>query len=139
MRVGQPFGAPIVLYFSCPLVLLLLFCPTLCDPMNCGPSGSPVYGISQVRILEWVAISFCRGFSQPRDHTQVPCIASDRQILYRLSNQGSPACFHVLTIVNNAAINVGVHYFFNIVISFPSNVYPEVGLLDHIVILFLSF
>ena len=30
-------------------------CLTLCDPMDCGPPGSSVHGISQVRILEWVA------------------------------------------------------------------------------------
>ena len=33
-------------------------CPTLCDPMDCSPSGSPVPGILQARTLEWVAISF---------------------------------------------------------------------------------
>ena len=33
-------------------------CLTLCDPMNCSPPGSSVHGISQARILEWVAISF---------------------------------------------------------------------------------
>ena len=33
-------------------------CPTLCDPMDGSPSGSPVPGILQARILEWVAISF---------------------------------------------------------------------------------
>ena len=33
-------------------------CPTLCDPMDCSPSGSSVHGIFQARILEWVAISF---------------------------------------------------------------------------------
>ena len=33
-------------------------CPTLCDPMNCSPPGSPVHGISQARILEWVSISY---------------------------------------------------------------------------------
>ena len=32
-------------------------CPTLCDPMNCNPQGSSVLGISQARVLEWVAIS----------------------------------------------------------------------------------
>ena len=42
-------------------------CPTLCDPMDCSPPGSSVYGILQARILEWVAISFSRGFSRPRD------------------------------------------------------------------------
>ena len=34
-------------------------CPTLCDPINGSPAGSPVPGILQVRILEWVAIAFC--------------------------------------------------------------------------------
>ena len=33
-------------------------CLTLCDPMDGSPPGSPVYGILQARILEWVAISF---------------------------------------------------------------------------------
>ena len=33
-------------------------CPTLCDPVDCSPSGSSVHGILQARILEWVAISF---------------------------------------------------------------------------------
>ena len=33
-------------------------CPTLCDPMDCSPPGSSVYGILQARVLEWVPISF---------------------------------------------------------------------------------
>ena len=37
--------------------------------MDCNPLGSSAHGISQARILEWVAISFSRGSSQPRDHT----------------------------------------------------------------------
>ena len=36
-------------------------CPTLCDPMDCSLPGSSVHGIFQVRVLEWVAISFSRG------------------------------------------------------------------------------
>ena len=35
-------------------------CPTLCDPVDCRPSGSSVYGILQARILEWVAIALSR-------------------------------------------------------------------------------
>ena len=46
-------------------------CPTLCDPMDCSPPGSSVHGIFQARVLEWVAISFSRGSSQPRDWTRV--------------------------------------------------------------------
>jgi len=37
---------------------LLQLCPTLCDPTDGSPSGSPVPGILQARTLEWVAISF---------------------------------------------------------------------------------
>ena len=47
-----------------------LVCPTLCDPMD-----YTVYGILQARILKWVAFPFSRRSSQPRDRTQVPCIA----------------------------------------------------------------
>ena len=50
-------------------------CPTLCDPMGCSPPSSSVHGILQARILEWVAIPFSRGSPQPRDRTQVSCIA----------------------------------------------------------------
>ena len=39
-------------------VLISLSCPTFCDHMDYSPPGSPVYGILQARILEWVAIPF---------------------------------------------------------------------------------
>ena len=42
-------------------------CPTLCDPMDCSLSGSPVYGILQARIPEWIAVPFSRGSSQLRN------------------------------------------------------------------------
>ena len=44
-------------------------CPTLCNHVDCGLPGPSVHGISQVRILEWVTISFFRGSSRPRDLT----------------------------------------------------------------------
>ena len=47
----------------------------LCGPVDCSAPGFSVHGIFQARILEWVAISFSRGSSQPRDLTQVSCIA----------------------------------------------------------------
>ena len=56
-------------------VLVTQLCPTLCDPMDCRLLGSSVHGILQSRILEGVAIPFSRGSSQPRDQTQVSCIA----------------------------------------------------------------
>ena len=46
-------------------------CPTLCDPMDYSPPGFSIHGIFQARILEWVAISFSRRSSSPRDQTRV--------------------------------------------------------------------
>ena len=54
---------------------------TLCNPLGCSLIGSPVHGILQARILEWVAISSSKGSFQPRDRTCVSCIG--RRILYR--------------------------------------------------------
>ena len=57
-------------------MLVAQSCPTLDNPMNCSLPGSSVHGILQARILEWVAIPFCRG-SQPRDWTQISCIGGE--------------------------------------------------------------
>ena len=56
-------------------MLVVQSCPTFCHHMDCRPPGSSVHGILQARILEWVAISFSRGSSQPRDRTWVSCTA----------------------------------------------------------------
>ena len=56
-------------------MLVAQSCPTLCDPMNCSLPGSSVHGILQARIPEWVAISFSKASSPPRDQTQASCIA----------------------------------------------------------------
>ena len=48
---------------------------TLWDPMDCSPPDSSVHEILWARILEWVAIPFSRGYSWPRDQTQVSCNA----------------------------------------------------------------
>ena len=55
---------------------------TLHDPMDCSLPGFSIHSILQARLLEWVAISFSRGSSPPRDQTQV---SHCRQILYGLS------------------------------------------------------
>ena len=60
-------------------VLATQSCPIL-QPHDCRLPGSSVHGISQARILKWIAISFSRGSSQPRDR---------KQTLYHLSHQGS--------------------------------------------------
>ena len=57
-------------------VLVAQSCPTLCKPMDCSPPAFSVHGILQARILEWVAISFSRASSRPRDPTEVPHISA---------------------------------------------------------------
>ena len=59
----------------CVCVLVTQSCPSLCNPMDSSPPASSIHGILQARIQEWVAISFSRGSSQPRDQTWVSYIA----------------------------------------------------------------
>ena len=59
-------------------------CLTLCDPMDYSLPGSSVHGIFQARILEWVAISYARASSRPRDQTRDSCVSCiNRRILYQ--------------------------------------------------------
>ena len=81
IRILIPSGDPTLMTFSKPGVggggdLVTKSCPTLCNPMDYNPPVSSVHGIFQARILEWVAISFSRESSPPRDWTWVSCIAS---------------------------------------------------------------
>ena len=67
----------------CCHCLVAQLCLTLCNPTDCSPQGSSVCGISQTRILEWAAISFSRGSSQPRDGSCACCVSCiGGQILY---------------------------------------------------------
>ena len=56
-------------------VLIAQLCLTLCNPVDCSPPSFSDHGIHQARILEWVAIPFSGGFSQPRDPTWVTYFA----------------------------------------------------------------
>ena len=76
----------------CAWVLSDFSSPTLCNPMNYSPPGSSVHGILQIRILEWVVISFSRGSSRPKDQTPVSyfsCIG--KWILYHQCYLESPS------------------------------------------------
>ena len=59
-----------------------------CSVVSDSVTTWTVHGILQARILEWVAFPFSRGSSQPRDWTQVSCIAG--QLLHQQSHKGSP-------------------------------------------------
>ena len=65
----------------CVSVFLAQSCLTLRDPIDCSLPGSSVPGILQAGILEWVAISFSRRSSQPRDQNWVSHIAGRRFII----------------------------------------------------------
>ena len=73
-------------------------CPTLCDLMGCSPPGASVHGISQAEILEWVAISFSRGSSQPREpvYPASPALQADSLPLSRQGRapQGNNSLWH---------------------------------------------
>ena len=64
-----------MIILSCMHAKSLPSCPTLCNPMSCSPPGSLAHGISQARILEWVAMPSSRESSRPRDlMSYVSCI-----------------------------------------------------------------
>ena len=61
------------------VVVVAKSCLILLDPTDSSPPGSSVHGVFQARILKWVAISFSRGSSQPRDQNRnrvMKCILS---------------------------------------------------------------
>ena len=85
-------------------------CPTLCYPMDCSLPGFSVHGIFQARVLEWVAISFSRGLSRPRDWTWVSCIVGRR--FYCLSHQGSRSSFNITYLLYLLSLSTTISIFF---------------------------
>ena len=69
-------------------------CLTLCDTMDCSPPDSSIHGIFQARVLEWLAISFSRGSSRPRDRTQVSHIAGRRFTIWATRKPSDCDCSH---------------------------------------------
>ena len=67
-------------------------CLTLCDPMGCIPPGSPVRGILQAGVLQWVAVSSSRESSRPRDGAQVSCMARGLFIVWSTGEAHQAPC-----------------------------------------------
>ena len=81
-----PFGRMFCCYCS-----VAKLCPILCDSRDCSLSGSPVLGISQARILEWVAISFSGGvFPTQGSNLRLLCLLNQQADSLPLSPLGSP-------------------------------------------------
>ena len=100
----------------CYLKVKLLSHVQLCDPMDCSLPGFSIHGIFQARVLEWVAISFSRGSSWPRDQTQVSCIAGRRFTLWatREAHQSSVTWRYALRWISY--VSTYIHCFLD---SFP--------------------
>ena len=63
-------------------------CLTLSDSTDFSPPGSSVHGITQARILEWVAISFSRGSSQPWNQTHISCLSGTAGRFFTTESSG---------------------------------------------------
>ena len=81
-------------------------CPTLWDSMVYSPPGSSAHGIFQVRILEWVAISYSSRSTWLRDWTLVSWVSCiGRWIVYQLCHLGSPVLF---VSIYNFILSIGI-------------------------------
>ena len=82
-------------------------CLTLCNRMDCSPSGSSVHGILQARILEWVAIPFSRRSSWPREQIWVSCLAGRLFTIW--ANREAPYIYTHIHIRFNIALYVNLN------------------------------
>ena len=86
-RVGSGLSSSFCMC-ACPVAQS---CLTLCDPWTVA-CQFPVHGLLQARIVEWVAISYSRGSSQPRDQTHVSCVSCiGRWMLYHCTIWEAPS------------------------------------------------
>ena len=115
---------------TCCCCLVAKFCLTLCDPMDCSLPGSPVHGILQTRILEWVTIPFSRRSSLPRDQTCIFCIAG----VFFTTEPGKPT--HIFTNIYDIYIykNINICY---ICVCMHTYVDMSLSFLKYIYILYI--
>ena len=109
----------------CMCANLLHSCLTLCEPVDCSPPGSsPVRGILQARILEWVAITCLRGSSWPSDRNHVSCFQHLQAGSLPLATPGGPIyCYFkgylwwekvqkILPVLQKPTVNTIAHFIF---------------------------
>ena len=123
-------------------------CLILRNPMDCSPPGSSVYGIFQARILVWVASAFsfycrvvfyCVCVSVCVCVCVCVCVYTHHIFFIHSLIDGHLACFQILAVVDSAAMDIGVHVSFQLVVLLFLDTYPGVELRDHVVVLFLIF
>ena len=109
------FLSSLVLHSAC---MPSCFSPSLCNPMDCSPPGSSVHEILQARILEWVAASSSRWFSQPRDQTcipYIPCIGKAGSL--PLAPSGKPVLYYSKSLFSTGLIRANKTSQWNITVS----------------------
>ena len=77
--------------------------------MDCGPPESSVHGILQTAILEWVAIPFSRASSQPRDRTQVSCVAGIFFAIWATRKALNNEAIGIIYLYDDNSINTNWH------------------------------
>ena len=91
LRLTVALSFFIYIHCLCVCSSVIHSCQTLYKPMDCSLPGFSVHGISQARILEWVAISFSRASSWPRDQTRFSCFScTGRWVLYHCNTYCLP-------------------------------------------------
>ena len=83
------FHSLVFLWMQHSCCLVAKSCPIICNPVDCSPPGSSVYGILQARILEWVAMPFSRGSSRPRMEPEDSFTTEPLSQIYVAFNRGS--------------------------------------------------
>ena len=92
----------------CMCAKSLQSCPTLCDALDCSWPGPSVSGVSQARILGWVAISSSRGSSRSRDWTHMSCLLHWQAGSLPLAPPGKPS-FMAKRLSSNSSISLWIY------------------------------
>ena len=104
---GQETFKEACLLLPCVLAQLLQLCLTLCNTMYNSLPGSSVHGIFLARTLEWVAMLFSRGSSQPRDQTPISCFSciADRFLIAKPPGKSASSILRYKNNNSNNSIN----------------------------------
>ena len=102
--------------------------PTLFDPIDCSPPSFSVHGIFQGRILEWVAISFSKDSSKPRDRTWISWVTASAGRFFSTAPCGKP--YITLVHMSSPSVKIKLSVYFKELLwqKAAKNIYPSESL-----------